>query len=150
MFTKTIHLWSFMRKTFLCTSIFLYMTNFFCTRIGTLSLYVTRSIYKPYLHSKIFSFFPTHTYSSHKSFFIYTRCSHTQEFLSTHHLHTKNPFIHTFLFLCIRRHFIHNASFFFIMILVHFIFRTTFLNKKFCAIPEFLQTLLTTTKQIPT
>ena len=76
-------------EIFLCTSTFLYMTNFFCTRIGTLSLYVTRSIYKPYLRSKIFSFFPTHTYGSHKSFFIYTRCSHTQEFLSTHHLHTK-------------------------------------------------------------
>ena len=38
---------------------------------------------------KDFSFFPTHTYSSHKSFFIYTRCSHTQEFFSTHHLHTR-------------------------------------------------------------
>ena len=149
-----------MRKTFLCTSIFLYMTNFFCTRIGTLSLYVTRSIYKPYLRSKIFSFFPTHTYGSHKSFFIYTRCSHTQEFLSTHHLHTKNPFIHTFvLHIYINKNlflffmnmtFIHNASFFLLGFLVHFIFRTTFLNEKLYTVPEFQQTLLTTTKQVLT
>ena len=95
-FTKIIHLWSFMRKTILCTSTFLYMTNFFYTRIRTLSLYVTRPIYKPYLHSKIFSFFPTRTYGSHKGFFVYTRCSHTQEFLSTHHLH-KN-LLYTFSF----------------------------------------------------
>ena len=72
---------------------------------------------------KDFSFFPTHTYSSHKSFFIYTRCLHIQEFLSTHYLHTRNPFIHIFLFhTCIytktfflfftNMTFIHNASFF--------------------------------------
>ena len=96
MFTKTIHMWSFTRKTFLCTSIFLYMTNCFYTRIRTLLFYVTRSIYRPYLHSKIFSFFPTRTYGSHKSSFIYTCYLHTQEFLSTHHLH-KKPSIHIFL-----------------------------------------------------
>ena len=135
------------------------MTNFFCTRIRTLSLYITQSIYKPYSCSKIFSFFPTHTSGPYKSFFIYTRCSHTQEFLSTHHLH-KNPSIHIFLlhtyiktfffFLYIRRHFIDNASFFLLGFLVHFTFRTTFLNEKFYAIPESQQTLLTTTKQILT
>ena len=63
-----------------------------------------------------------------------------------HHLHTKNPFIHTFLFLCIRRHFIHNSSFFLLGFLVHFIFRTMFLNEKLYTVLEFQQTLLTTTK----
>ena len=77
----------------------------------------------------LFRFSPTHTYGSYKSFFIYTRCSHTQEFLYTYFFY-KNPSMHIFLFLYIRRHFIHNTSFFFIMILVHFIFRTTFLNEK--------------------
>ena len=38
--------------------------------------------------------------------------------------------MHIFLFLYIRRHFIHNTSFLFIMILVHAIFRTTFLKMK--------------------
>ena len=105
----------------------------------------TRSIYKPYSCSKIsFSFFPTHTRSLCKSFFIYTCCSHTQEFLFTHYLHTQNPSIHIFFyiyikklfsFLCIHRHDICSQHFFLflifgvIMIFVHFIFRTTFLNE---------------------
>jgi len=75
---KIIHLWSFMRKTFLCTSIFLYMTNFFCTRIGTLSLYVTRSIYKPYLRSKIF-YFSQHTLMVHTKVSSYTLAAHTHK-----------------------------------------------------------------------
>ena len=111
-----------MRKTFLCTSIFLYMTNFFCTRIGTLSLYVTRSIYKPYLRSKIFSFFPTHTYGSYKSFFIYTRCSHTQKFLSTHHLHTKKSFYTHFPFSLHTQTFYSQRFFLFIRIFGSFYF----------------------------
>ena len=40
--------------------------------------------------------------------------------------------------------FIHNASFFLLGFLVHFIFRTTFLNEKLYTVPEFQQTLLTT------
>ena len=140
MFINTIHLWFFMRKTFLCTSTFLYMTNFFCTRIRTLSLYVTRSIYKPYLRSKIFLFFPTHTYGSHKSFFIYTRCSHTQGFLSTHHLHTQKNLLYTLSFFFVYTDILFTTllflffSFYFWFILF---FRTTFLNEKFYAIPEF-------------
>ena len=46
--------------------------------------------------------------------------------------------------------FIHNASFFLLGFLVHFIFRTTFLNKKLYTVPKFQQTLLTTMKQVPT
>ena len=95
-FTKLYTHGPLMRKTFLCISTFLYMTNFFCTRIRTLSLYVTRSIYEPYSCSKIFSFFPTHTCGSYKSFFIYTHCSHKNFFphiIDTH----KNPSIHIFL-----------------------------------------------------
>ena len=155
-FTKTIHLWSFMRKTFLCTSIFLYMTNFFCTRIRTL-LFTSHGIYTNPIYIQRFSFFPTHPYGSHKGFFIYTRCSPTQEFLYTYFLYKKKkPFIHIFLLhTCIYTNhflffmnmtFIHNASFFLLGFLVHFIFRTTFLNEKLYTVPEFQQTLLTTTK----
>ena len=143
---KTIHPWPSMRKTFLCISTFLYMTNFFCTRIRTL-LFTSHGLYTNPIYIQRFFHFFQHALMVHtKGFFIYTRCSHTQEFLSTHHLHTKNPFIHTFLFLCICRHFIHNASFFLLGFLVHFIFRTTFLNEKLYTVPEFQQTLLTTTK----
>ena len=80
---KIIHLWSFMRKTFICTSIFLYMTNFFCIRIGTLSLYVTRSnlIYI----QRSFSFF-----SNTHLWFI-------QKFLYIHSFTHKNPSTSIFL-----------------------------------------------------
>ena len=94
---KTIHPLPSMRKTFPCTPTFLYMTNFFCTCIRTLSLYVTRSIYEPYLRSKIFSFFPTHTYGLYKSFFIYTRCSHTRISFHTLFTHAK-ILLYTFSF----------------------------------------------------
>ena len=93
-FTTTIHLWSFMRKTFLCTSIFFIHDKPFS--VHTLELFsLHHTVYIQTLFTfKDFSFFPTHTYSSHKSSFIYTRCSHTQEFLSTHHLHTKTFYTH--------------------------------------------------------
>ena len=89
MFTKTIHLWFFMRKIFLYTS----MTNFFCTRIRTLLL-TSHGLYTNPIYIQRFSFFPTHPYGSHKGFFIYTRCSPTQEFLSAHPLHTKILYTH--------------------------------------------------------
>ena len=111
---KIIHLWSFMRKTFLCTSIFLYMTNFFCTRIGTLSLYVTQPIYKPYLRSTIFRF-SQHTPMFHTKVSLYTLVAHTHKDFFSHIIYTrKNPSIHIslphsymrniFLFLYICRH----------------------------------------------
>ena len=92
---KIIHLWSFMRKTFLCTSIFLYMTNFFCTRIGTLSLYVTRSIYKPYLCSKIF-FSNTHLWFTQKFLHIHSLLTRTRiPFRAS--FTPRNPSVHIFL-----------------------------------------------------
>ena len=77
-----------------------------------------------------FSFFPTHTYGSHKSFFIYTHCSHTQEFLSTHHLHTKIFYTHFLLHTCINK----NHFLFFMNMTVSanspFYFRKQFPSKK--------------------
>ena len=94
---KIIHLWSFMRKTFLCTSTFLYMTNFFCTRIGTLSLYVTRSIYKPYLHSKIFHF-SQHTLMVHTKVSSYTLVAHTHKNSFPRIIYTQESFYTHFPF----------------------------------------------------
>jgi len=132
------------------------MTNFFCIRIRTLFLYVTRSIYKPYSCSKISFFICPHTPIVYTKVSLYTLVAHTQESLFTHCLHTQNPFIHTFLLhIYINKNlflffmnmtFIHNASFFLSGFLVHFIFRRTFLNEKLHTVPEFQQTLLTTTK----
>ena len=85
-----------------------------CTRIGTLSLYVTRSIYKPYLRSKIFHF-SQHTLMVHTKVSLYTIVAHTHKDFFSHIIYTrKNPSIHIFLlhsymrniflFLYIRRH----------------------------------------------
>ena len=52
---------SFSLLLLLLATSFLYMTNFFCIRIRTLSLYATRSIYKPYLRSTIFFIYPNRT-----------------------------------------------------------------------------------------
>ncbi len=129
-FTTTIHLWPFMRKIFLCTSIFSYMTNFFCTRIGTLSLYVTRSIYKLYLHSKIFHF-SQHTLMVHTKVSSYTLVAHTHKDSFPRIIYTQRPSIHTFLLhTCINKNlflffmnmtFIHSASFFLLGFLARFI-----------------------------
>ena len=112
---------------------------------------------QPYLYSKIFFIFLQHTPMVYTKVSLYTLVVHTHKNFSTRiFLYTKKPFIHTFfLHICINKNlflffmnmtFIHNASFFLLGFLVHFTFRTTFLNEKFYAIPEFQQTLLTTTK----
>ena len=129
MFTKTIHLWFFMRKIFLCTSIFLYTTNCFCTRTGILPFHVTRSIYKPYLHSKIFFIFPNmHLWFTQKFLHIHLLLTHTR--IPFHASFTQKPSIHIFLLhTCINKNlflffmnmtFIHRASFFLLGFLVHF------------------------------
>jgi len=81
---KIIHPWPSMRKTFLCTFTFLYMTNpFSYTHQNSFSL--CHTVYTQILSMfKDFLVFPTYTCGSYKSFYIYTRCSHTQEFLFTH------------------------------------------------------------------
>ena len=128
---KTIHPWSSMRKTFLCTPTFLYMTNFFYTRIRTLSLYVTWSIYEPYLRSKIFHF-SQHTPMVYTKVSLYTLVAHTHKDFFSHIIYTrKNPSIHIFLlhlymrniflFLYISVDIYSQRFFLFIMILVHFL-----------------------------
>ena len=90
-FTKTIHLWSSMRKTFLCTS----MTNLFRTRIRTL-LFTSHGLYTNLIYTQRFFHFSQHTYGSHKDFFMYTRCSHIR--IPFHASFTnKNPSIQIFL-----------------------------------------------------
>ena len=86
-------------KTFLCTLSFLYMTNFFCIRIRTLSLYVTRSIYKPYLRSTIFFFvFPnTHLWFIQKFLYIHLLLTHTRISFHTLFTHAK-ILLYTFSF----------------------------------------------------
>ena len=130
---------------------------FLYTHWNSLSLH---HMIKPYLHSKIFSVFLQHTPMAHTKVSLYTLIAHTHKNFFPRIIYTQRPFIHIFLLhTCIDKNlflffmnmtFIHNASFFFIMILVYFIFKTTFLNEKFFAILEFQQTLLTTTKQVLT
>jgi len=158
MFTKTKHLWSFMRKTFLCTSIFLYMTNFFCTRIRTL-FFTSHGLYtNPIYIQRFFIFSNTHLWFTQNFLHIHSLLTHTRIPFHASFTH-KNPSIHIFLlhtcinktlFLFFMNTFIHNASFFLLVFLIHFTFRTTFLNEKLYTVPEFQQTLLTTMKQVPT
>ena len=115
-------------EIFLCISTLLYMTNFFCIRIGTLSLYVTWS--NPIYIQRFFVVFLQRTPTIHTKVSLYTLVAHTHKNFFPYIIFYKNPSMHIFLFLYIRRHFIHYTSLFFIMILVHFIFRTTFLNEK--------------------
>ena len=79
------------------------MTNFLCTRIGTLSLYITRSIYKSYLRSKIFSIFPnTRLWFIQKFLYIHSLFSHTR--ISLHVFFIKTllcTFISLFFWMCI-------------------------------------------------
>ena len=106
--------------TLIHDKLFMYM------HLNSLSL---RHTVKPYLHSKIFFVFLQRTPMVHTKVSLYTLVVHTHKNFSTR-IFYKNPSMHIFLFLYIRRHFIHYTSLSFIMILVHFIFRTTFLNEK--------------------
>jgi len=144
-----------MRKPFF---VHLYGKLFLYTHWNSLSL---RHTVKPYLHSKIFFVFHQHTPMVYSKVSLYTLVVHTHKNFSTCIFYTqKKPFIHTFfLHICINKNlflffmnmtFIHNTSFFLLGFLVHFTFRTTFLNEKFYTIPEFQQTLLTTTKYVLT
>ena len=129
---------------------------FLCTHALKPFLFMsTRSIYKPYLCSKIsfFHFFQhtpvVYTKNSlhtlvvhiHKNFF--SHIIYTHKILLFSFTYIKNYFL---FFIYIDTTFVHNASFFLSGFLVHFIFRTTFLNEKLYTVPEFKQTLLTTTK----
>jgi len=140
MFTKTIHPLPFTRKLFFCTPSFLYMTNFFCTRIRTLFLYVnTVYIQTPFMFKDFFFHFFFHTPIVYTKVSLYTLIAHIHKNFFSHIVHTHKILLYTFSFyiyinknlflFLMNMTFIHNASFFLSGILVHFIFRTTFLKK---------------------
>ena len=96
---KIIHPWPSMRKNFLCTSTFLYMTNFFCTRIITLSLYVTWSIYKTLFTFKdFFVFSNTHLWFIQKFLYIHSLLTHTRISFHASLTHKKKSFYTHFPF----------------------------------------------------
>jgi len=149
-----------MRKIFLCTSIFLYMTNFFYTRIRTL-LFTSHGLYtNPIYIQRSFSFFPQRTPMAHTKVSLYTFVAHTHKNSFPRIIYTQRPSIHIFLlYTCIDKNFfsfLYEHGFYsqrfslLLGFLVHFIFRTTFLNEKLYTVLEFQQTLLITMKQVPT
>ena len=93
-FTKSYTHGPLRGKPFLYTYILIHDKLFLYTHWNSFSLRHSVYIQDPIYVQRFFSFFPTHTYGSYKSFFIHIRCSHIQEFLSTHHLHTQKPSIH--------------------------------------------------------
>jgi len=135
------HLWE---SFSLYTYIPIHDELFLYTHALKLFLFIsTRSIYKLYSCSKIsFSFFQ-HTLVVYTKISLYTLITHTQEFLFTPYLQTHKilsyifsfTYEKLFSFLYIYRHDICSQRFFLflifvnIMIFVHFIFRTTFLNE---------------------
>jgi len=133
MFTKTIHPLASTRKTFLCTPTFLYMTNFFCIRIRTLSLYVNTVYIQTLFMFKdfFFRFFP-HTPVVYTKVSLYTLVAHTHKNFFSHIICTHKILLYTFSFyiykklfsfLCIHRqdfrsqHFIFYHDFLFILFL---------------------------------
>ena len=132
---------------------------FLYTHWNSFSLRHTVYIQTLFTFKDFFIFPNTHLWFIQKFLHIHSLLTHTRIPFHASFTH-KNPFIHTFLLhIYINKNlflffmnmtFIHNASFFLLGFLVHFIFRTTFLNEKLYTVPEFQQTLLTTMKQVPT
>ena len=80
-----------------CISTLLYMTNFFCIRIGTLSLYVTRS--NPIYIQRSFSFFSnTHLWFIQKFLYIHSLFTQTKISLHVFFIHKKKTFYTHFPF----------------------------------------------------
>ena len=80
-------------EIFFCISTLLYMTNFFCIRIGTLSLYVTRS--NPIYIQRSFSFFSNaHLWFIQKFLYIHSLLTHTRISFHTLFTHTKSFYTH--------------------------------------------------------
>ena len=80
-------------EIFFCISTLLYMTNFFCICIGTLSLYVTRS--NPIYIQRSFSFFSnTHLWFIQKFLYIHSLLTHTRISFHTLFTHTKSFYTH--------------------------------------------------------
>ena len=152
-FTKTIHLWSSMRKTSLCTS----MTNLFRTRIRTL-LFTSHGLYtNPIYVQRSFSFFSnTDLQFTQKFLHIHLLLTHIRipfhaSFTQTFYTHFPFTYMYKNFFLFFTNMtFIHDASFFLLGFLVHFFQDDVPKMKKLYTDPKFQQTLLTTTKQVPT
>ena len=108
MFTKNYTSIAIYEKNFpLYTYIPIHDELFLYTHALKLFLFTsTRFIYKPYSCSKIsFSFFPTHTRSLYKTFFIYIRLSHTRIYFHTLFTCTQILSIFPFLFYVIHIYF---------------------------------------------
>ena len=145
MFTKTIHCGPLWEKTFLCTSIFYTWQTFFCTRIRTL-LFTSHGLYIQTLFKDFFIFPNTHLWFTQRFLHIHSLLTHTRipfraSFTHKDPLYTFSFYIHvqkTFFFslqtwlLFTTLLFLFSFYFWFILF-----FRTTFLNEKFYAIPEF-------------
>ena len=118
---KIIHLWSFMRKTFLCTYIFLYMTNFFCTRIRTL-LFTSHGLYTNPIYIQRFFIFPnTHLWFTQKFLHIHSLLTHTRIPFHASFTHKKSFYTH-FPFSLYTQTFYSQCFFLFIRIFCSFYF----------------------------
>ena len=117
-----------MRKTFLCTPTFLYMTKFFCTRFRTLFLDVNIIYIQTLFMLKrlLFSFFP-HIPVVYTKFSSYRLVAHTHKNFFSHIIYTHKILLYTlffyiykklFSFLCIYRHDICSQRLFLFLFLV--------------------------------
>ena len=104
--------------------------------------FTSHGLYTNHIHVQRFFGFSQHTPVVHTKISLYTLVAHTHKDFFSHIIYTrKNPSIHIFLlhtymrniflFLYIRRHFIHNASFFLSWFwFILFLFWTMFLKMK--------------------
>ena len=95
---KTIHLWPSMRKTFLCTSTFLYMTKLFLyMHQNYFSLCHTVYIQTLFMSEDFFVFPNTHMWFIQKFLYIHSLLTHTRISFHTSFTHTK-ILLYTFSF----------------------------------------------------
>jgi len=149
---KIRHLWSFMKKSF-----FVYLHSYtwqtFSVHVLELFLFTSHGLYtNPIYIQRFFRFFQC-TPTVHTKVSLYTLVVHTHKNFSPRiiykklsmHIFLSHTYINIFLFLYIRRHFIHNASFFLSWFwFILFLFWTMLLkNEKIYTIPELQQTLWT-------
>jgi len=99
---KTIHPLPSMRKTFPCTPTFLYMMDFFCTRIRTLSLYVNTVYIHTLFMLKDLSFFSLFFFSHipvvYTKVSLYTLVAYTHRNLFSHIVYPHEILLYTLSF----------------------------------------------------
>ena len=108
-------------EIFLCTSTFLYMTNFFCTRIRTL-LFTSHGLYTNPIYVQRFFHFSQHTLMVHTKVSSYTLVAHTHKNFSTRIFFYKKPFYAHFPFSLYTQTFYSQRFFLFIRIFGSFYF----------------------------